>query len=183
MKFQAKKIRKIKFCPIFIIFLLALSVQCKSTSKKSSVVVLAAKQNINGLIILGADLQLNMKYDSSGKKKRKNPYSDYAHTAVWIGKEFPYQKAIKMILWARNYYSQLRYIAFANDIKSLKKQDARYMYIGGKTKIAIQAGLKAWSNRDFRTLGKINSEKKFINFIQKKYNKGLSEKEREWLPL
>lgn len=98
------------------------------------------------------------------------PFSSNASAAVWIGINFPYQKAIDVILLARNYYKDLRYLALSNKQSNPPDVVHYQIFIGGSTETALLQGLKAWQNKDFKKLKSIKNEEEFRALIRAKYS-------------
>ncbi len=99
------------------------------------------------------------------------PYSDNALGAVWVGIDFPFDKAIKIILWARNYYLELRFFALSDMVSKNTNIYNQDLYLGGSTRKALRLNLLPWTERDFQQLKKVTSKEQFHNFIRNHYNK------------
>lgn len=101
------------------------------------------------------------------------PYSHNASAAIWVGKNYPYEDAIRVISASREYYQQIRYIAlsdYAGEFRRRVPEAIHYeLFIGGPTDAALRMGLRAWSDADFEALQRINSEEEFRTFIQERY--------------
>jgi len=94
-----------------------------------------------------------------------------ASTAVWIGREFPFEKAIEVITISKRYYSELRYIALS-DYKLDPPDSAHYeIYVGGSTDTALRLGLKSWSDLDFKKLRAVQTREEYISLIESHYPK------------
>ena len=124
-------------------------------------------ERARSLLILAKDLNLIRRVQPRGLL----PYSHNSSTAVWIGVDFPYKKAITMILWSRNYYKQLRYLALSDYASSYTDRYDNDLFIGGSTKKALKLKLQPWTERDFRRLKRIKSKKQFHALIRSRYPK------------
>lgn len=100
----------------------------------------------------------------------KMPYSDNACGMVWIGKNFPPDLAVEFILKARNYYKELKYIAYFDlDPRILPDKKNYELYLGAPTSEALHLNLSAWKEEDFKSLMKVQSEKEFQELIVSHY--------------
>ncbi len=130
-------------------------------------VTLAWHERAKRLAILASDLKLNARIQPPSAM----PYSDNASTAIWLGTEFPYDKAIQMIRWGHNYYKELRYIALS-DLASPATERYDYdLFLGGATKKALKLKLKAWSPADFRKLYRAKNQARFHALIRSHYGR------------
>ena len=104
-------------------------------------------------------------------------FSANASAAVWLGKEFPYEKAIEVLLITKRYYTELRYIALSD--YELDPPDSAHfeIYVGGSTDTAVRLRLKAWSNEDFQKLRSVQSREEYVAMIESHYP--LKEKESD----
>lgn len=98
------------------------------------------------------------------------PYSANASGAIWIGTEFPFERAQQIIQWARNYYTELRYVALS-DYSNPSGARFRYeLFIGGSTETAVERlRLRAWTEADFRKLAQARDREAFDAVIRSKY--------------
>ncbi len=117
------------------------------------------------LVVLAKDLGLPARVQPRGLL----PYSHNASAAVWVGVNFPYDKAIRMLIWARNYYLELRYIAISDYVSPYTSRYDNDLFIGGSTSKALQLNLQPWRKADFKALKRIKSQKAFHAFIRSRY--------------
>ncbi|MDH5655351.1 MAG: hypothetical protein OEZ34_05555 [Spirochaetia bacterium] len=104
-------------------------------------------------------------------KPQKMPYSHNASGMVWIGKSFPYETAIDFITKSRNYYKELKYIAFFDLDPGIFPDQRNYeLYIGAPTRDALFFDLQAWNEEDFKMLQKSKSNEEFQNLILSRYS-------------
>ncbi len=128
---------------------------------------LAWNEKAKRMLILGKDLELHTRLQGRGAL----PYSDNDHTAVWVGVDFPFQKAVKLIGWSRNYYRELRYFALSDLVSPFTKRYDKDLFIGGATSKALELGLRAWTQRDFAKLGRVKTKAQFHRLIRSRYPK------------
>ena len=140
-------------------------------------VTLSWQPRARTLAILSTDLQLATRVQS----RPYYPYSDNAYTAIWIGVDFPHDKASQMILWSKNYYQQIRYLALSDFVTPRTNRFRQNLFIGGSTRKALQLSLKPWSKSDFRKLKKIQNKKDFHSLVRSKYGNNLDEKTKKLL--
>lgn len=140
---------------------------CLSISSYSQepTVTLAWQEQARRLAILAKDLGLNARIQPRGAL----PYSHNASTAIWLGKNFPYDKAIQMIRWGHGYYKELRYIALSDRATPATDRYDYDLFLGGSTKKALHLNLKAWSPADFRKLYRAKSQAAFHALIRAHY--------------
>lgn len=100
------------------------------------------------------------------------PYSAHASTAIWVGTEFPYDRAIEVIGIALKYYEELRYVALSNHGWNPPASIHQEIFVGGSTEAALRLRLKAWSRQDFEALSKIKSQEAFHQFIAARHEGG-----------
>jgi len=154
--------RFILFLPVFFLF------SCISYLKQEETphVTLGYNEIAYRYAILLKDEELPHRF----KKPTRMPYSDNARGMIWIGKFFPHEQAIDLILSARNYYKELKYVAFF-DINPRIIPDKRNfeLYIGAPTEDALKINLKAWDDKDFSALEKIKSEDDYRHMIVSRY--------------
>ena len=122
----------------------------------------------NDNVITLAELIKSLDIDISATGRDTTPYTHNEHTAIWIGKEFPYKLAQQIIIWSQRYYSELRYIALSNFITPNIKRYDKNIYIGGSTQKALSLQLEPWSKADFKRLLKAKSQEQFRSYIQEK---------------
>ena len=159
-----------KFSQFFLCFLIFLAFEsCLSTPSRAgkASVSFSWHERAKSLLILAKDLKLIGRVQPRGSL----PYSHNTSTAVWLGLDFPHKKAITMILWARNYYKQLRYIALSDHASPYTDRYDNDLFIGGSTKKALKLKLQAWTKKDFRGLKKLKTKKQFHAFIRSRYAK------------
>ncbi len=104
------------------------------------------------------------------------PYSHNASASIWVGMEFPYKKAISMILWSRNYYTDLHYLALSDYVSPYTSRYDKDLFIGGSTRKALKLDLAPWTPKDFKKLKRIKSLKKFHALIRSHYPKSRQKK-------
>ncbi|MBX7058940.1 MAG: hypothetical protein K1X75_12810 [Leptospirales bacterium] len=98
------------------------------------------------------------------------PYSANASGAIWIGVEFPFDKAQQIIKWARNYYSELRYVALSDYSNPGAYRFQYELFIGGSTETAVRdLRLRAWTEADFRKLDQARNAEDFQSLIRSHY--------------
>lgn len=159
-----------KFLSLLLIFCsLALfgSLRCLSEPVKTEkfTVNFSWHERAKSLSILAKDLKLLARVQPRGPF----PYSHNSSAAVWIGIDFPHDKAIRMILWSRNYYRQLRYLALSDYASSYTDRYDNDLFIGGSTKKALKLQLGPWTEKDFKALKRIKNKKKFHALIRSHY--------------
>ena len=106
--------------------------------------------------------------------RSRYPYSHNASTAIWLGVNFPHDKAIRMILWARNYYHELRYFALSDYVSPGTKRYDNDLFLGGSTRKALKLQLIPWLSKDFKKLKKVKSKQQLHELIRSKYPKSQS---------
>ncbi|MEQ9365295.1 MAG: hypothetical protein RIF32_13700, partial [Leptospirales bacterium] len=115
------------------------------------------------LMILANDLDVAGQIDAADPL----PYSENASGAVWVGTRFPYDKAIKLIGWSRNYYSGLRYVALSDYVNRDTNRFDQDLYIGGSTETAVtRLRLRAWQEADWQALKRAGSQEEFHAIIR-----------------
>jgi len=103
------------------------------------------------------------------------PYSPNASTAIWVGTEFPYDRAIEVIRIVQDYYSELRYVALSNHGWNPPSSIHQEIFVGGSTEAALRLKLKAWSRQDFEALAKVKSQEAFHQFITARHDGGYTD--------
>ena len=126
------------------------------------------------LLILAKDLKLIARVQPRGPF----PYSHNSNTAVWLGVDFPHDKAIRMISWSRNYYRQLRYIALSDYVSSYTDRYDNDLFIGGSTRKALKLKLQPWTEKDFKRLKRVRNKKQLQALIRSRYAKGKKKKKK-----
>ncbi len=97
------------------------------------------------------------------------PFSNNASGTVWIGEEFPYNKALEVIRISLNYYPELRYVAFMDMQKGDQSDRKRIIQIAAPTEEALAVGLTAFSPKDLSRLLEVKSEDAFKAAILSRY--------------
>lgn len=129
-------------------------------------VLLARMDKAGRLVILAKDLGLPAQIQEPDPL----PYSENASGAVWVGTRFPFEKAIKMMFWARNYYTGLRYIALSDYVNTGTNRFDEDLFIGGATETAVtRLNLSAWQDADWQALSRVGSEAEFHALIRSRY--------------
>ena len=100
--------------------------------------------------------------------KSSFPYAHNRNTAIWLGKNFPYEKAQQIIKWSIPYYKELHYIALSSKITPNVGIYDNNMYIGGSTKKALELGLQAWNLQELKKLLNVKSQEVFHEKINAK---------------
>jgi hypothetical protein len=133
---------------------------------KEPYVTLAWQDRAGRMVILISDLKIPV----SIQPPDAMPYSGNASAAVWVGEEFPYDKAIQILKWARNYYKELRYLALSDYASPGRGSVRKELFIGGSTETAVEKlSLRAWTDADWRKLDSVNSQEAFHALIRAKY--------------
>ena len=173
MKINLIKIKMYKIsskflnCFITILFFTLISCVSFQSNFDKPTLTLSWHERGRALLVLGKDLNLY----SRMQPPEASPYSDNALGAIWLGVDFPYDKAIKMILWSRNYFLELRYVALSDLVSSHTNIYDKDLYIGGSTRKALRIGLQPWTEKDFNYLKKITSKEQLHKFIRSHYRK------------
>lgn len=129
-------------------------------------VTLTWQDRAGRMVILISDLKIPV----SIQPRDAMPYSGNASAAVWVGEEFPYDKAIQILKWARNYYRELRYLALSDYASPGRNSLRKELFIGGSTETAVEKlSLRAWTDADWRKLDSVNSQEAFHALIRAKY--------------
>lgn len=137
-----------------------------SREPREPYVTLAWQDRAGRMVILISDLKIPV----SIQPPDAMPYSGNASAAVWVGEEFPYDKAIQILKWARNYYKELRYLALAEYASPGRNSVRKELFIGGSTETAVEKlKLRAWTDADWRKLDSVNSQEAFHALIRAKY--------------
>ncbi len=118
------------------------------------------------LLILAGDLDIPAQIQDADPL----PYSENASGAVWVGTGFPFDKAVKLIGWSRNYYTGLRYVALSDYVDRNTRRFDQDLYIGGSTETAVtRLNLTAWTESDWRALSRVGSQEAFHDLIRSRY--------------
>ena len=129
-------------------------------------VLLTRMDKAGRLVILAGDLDLPAEVQEADPL----PYSDNASGAVWVGTKFPYEKAVKMVFWSRNYYTGLRYFALSDYVNPGTDRFDFDLYIGGATETAVtRLNLQAWDESDWQSLRRVGSQEEFHSLIRSRY--------------
>ena len=137
------------------------------TKTKKFTVNFSWHERARSLLILAKDLKLLARVQPRGPL----PYSHNSSAAVWIGLDFPHDKAIRMISWSHNYYRQLRYLALSDHASPYTDRYDNNLFIGGSTKKALKLQLRPWTANDFKRLKRVKSKKRFHALIRSRYAK------------
>lgn len=156
----------------FIIFIFSLNCFSAPSHSDKLTVNLSWHRQAKRLVILAKDEALIARI----QPRSGLPYSHNESAAAWVGIDFPYNKAIRMILLSRKYYKHLRYIALSDYVSSYTDRYDNDLFIGGSTRKALKLNLKAWTEKDFKYVKKIKSNKKFHAFIRARYSKDTSKR-------
>ncbi len=97
------------------------------------------------------------------------PYSSNASAAIWLGRDFDYKQAVKVIKLARNYYKDLRYIALSDKQPDRPPEVHKQLFIGGSTETALDMKLKAWTASDWDGLDLVKSKEALHALIKARY--------------
>ncbi|MCR9141171.1 MAG: hypothetical protein NXI24_02895 [bacterium] len=127
---------------------------------------LARMDKSGRLVILANDLDIPAQIAEA----EPLAYSANASGAVWVGTRFPYEKAIKLIGWSRNYYTGLRYVALSDYVNRSTSRFDQDLFIGGSTEKAVmKLNLRAWQDSDWRALSRAASQEDFHSIIRATY--------------
>lgn len=128
--------------------------------------VVARMDKAGRMLILARDLDVQAQI----REDYPLPYSPSASGGVWVGTDFPYEKAIKLIGWARNYYTGLRYVALSDRVHADQRRFDQELFIGGATEAAVgRLQLQTWTDSDWRALFRASSETEFHDVIRARY--------------
>ncbi len=116
--------------------------------------------------ILLKELDLVVKIQPEGPL----PYSSNGSAAIWVGKNFPFDRAIQVIEISQRYYDDLRYVALSDYRQDPPDSVHNEIFIGGATESALRLGLRAWTPEDFNALKKITSSEQLTDFIKARYD-------------
>jgi hypothetical protein len=138
----------------------------KDKQPDKPMVIIGFTENGQRLALLLSDMKLRVRFEPPDEM----PQSHLASASVWVGNQFPYDKAIDVISVARNYYKEMRYIALsekspAKPVSSVHNE----LFLGGSTETALRWNLKAWTENDFKALKKVKSQDEFHALIRSHY--------------
>lgn len=136
------------------------------SEKVDPYVVLARHDKSGRCSILVKDLGLPVSISPHGPL----PYSKSASGALWVGTEFPFDKAIAVLKFCRNYYPEWRYISLSDYTNPGLDKLSRELYVGGSTERALCMGLQTWTDREKQKLYATRSQASFHKMIRAKYN-------------
>lgn len=147
--------------------LLAAGLACARSTREPAKprVILTFNKIAYRCAILLKELDLVVKIQPRGAL----PYSSNGSTAIWIGKDFPFDKAIKVIDISQRYYDDLRYVALSDYRQSPPSAVHNEIFIGGSTESALRLGLLAWTPEDFNAIQSIGSSEELNEFIKARY--------------
>lgn len=128
-------------------------------------VILASQEKAHRMVYRMEELGLSADVDTG----EELPFSSNASAAIWVGRDFPYEKAIQVILISREYYDDIRYIALSDYRLDPPDMVHREIYVGGSTASAVRLGLQAWDDDDFRSLESIKNRDDFVSLVKSKY--------------
>lgn len=129
-------------------------------------VLLARMDKAGRLLILSNDLDIPARIQQADAL----PYSTNSSGAVWVGTQFPFEKAVKLIGWSHNYYLGLRYVALSDYVNQETSRYDEDLYIGGSTETAVtRLNLSAWQASDWQALGRVSNQEEFHSLIRSHY--------------
>ncbi|MBU1143898.1 MAG: hypothetical protein KKH92_09705 [Firmicutes bacterium] len=92
------------------------------------------------------------------------------HEAIWLGSNIPLTIAKPIILMAKKYNPELKYIHVSGDQnENPPTQVHDEIFIGGATTAALRMNLGEFTDKDFRDLENSNTIEEFHHFIRLKY--------------
>ncbi|MBI3394389.1 MAG: hypothetical protein HY042_00995 [Spirochaetia bacterium] len=158
----------VRWCSLTIALILGFG--CLPPVKKQSThrVILAWQDTAYRCAILLEDMGVEVKVQPMSEM----PYSSNGSAAVWVGTNFPFEKARDIIEVGRRYYTDLRYVALSDFRLRAPEQVHNELFVGGATETALfQLGLKAWDEKDFQKLKAVKTQKEFFQLICSHYPK------------
>lgn len=155
------------FLSILLVSALLITGSCTRSVRApaKSRVILTYQKIAYRCAILLKELDLVVKIQPRGAL----PYSANASAAIWIGKDFPFDKAIQVIEISQRYYDDLRYVALSDYRQNPPDSVHEEIFIGGSTESALRLGLRAWTPEDFNSLKQISSAEQLNEFIKARY--------------
>lgn len=159
-------IRRISFL-VLLVVTLAIVASCSRAVRSPAKprVILTYQKIAYRCAILLKELDLVVKI----QPRSSLPYSSNASAAIWVGKNFPYDKAIKVIEISQRYYDDLRYVALSDYRQDPPSSVHEEIFIGGSTESALRLGLRAWTPEDFNALQGVSSSDELNAFIKARY--------------
>ncbi len=137
--------------------------------KRPFLVILTWQDTAHRAAILIEDLDVEVKIHPM----LSVPYSSNGSAAIWVGVQFPFEKARDVIEISRKYYADLRYIALSDyRLENVPESVHRELFIGGETKAALDLNLQAWDEKHFQKLRTVKTAKEFYQLVCQKYPKG-----------
>ena len=117
------------------------------------------------MVVLIRDLELPVTIANQGSM----PYTQNSHALLIVGNDFPFDKLVEILSYARNYYTDLHYVKVTDpaDSRSLYTDHAR-LYIGAPSDEAVAARLTPWTDADFNQLRAVKSQNEMITLIRAK---------------
>ncbi|MBW7857126.1 MAG: hypothetical protein H3C43_02220 [Leptonema sp. (in: Bacteria)] len=116
---------------------------------------------VTQILVLLADLELK----SEVAPLDSMPFTQNSYALLIVGEQFPHQKLSEILGFVRNYYTDLHYVALANE-NDFKLKNPAQLFIGAKTDLAINHKLTAWSTNDFEKLKAVKSQPEMLQTIK-----------------
>ena len=95
-----------------------------------------------------------------------NVYSDLRnHKAIWLGRDFQFEKAKEVLLTAKEFYPHLQFISISNRKRRIPEFVHYQIFIGGATQTALDEGLKPLRNEDWKKIEKAENFEQLYQII------------------